>query len=61
MEMEMIVTIEGTNLAEINKYLSDGWRVKQITSFCEPVAMCGSSYNCKKGVFGAYVVLIRRI
>ena len=56
---EIILIIHGTNLREVNEALANGWSVKHITPFSEPVAVTGNSYHCIKGEFGAYVVMTR--
>lgn len=55
---EIILCIYGTNVNEVSKALKEGWRVKAISSFCEPIAVA-NSYGITRGDFGAYVVLTR--
>ena len=56
---EIIICIHGTNISEVVEALKNGWRVKLISSFCQPVTV-GDGYEIIKGNFGAYVVLTRR-
>lgn len=58
---EKIVIITEEYTSEINKELQQGWKVKMIVPFCQPVAMTGEYYNSKTGNYGAYVVLERSL
>ena len=55
---EIIICIHGTNISEVSDALKNGWKVKAISSFCQPVTV-GGGYGTIKGDFGAYVVLTK--
>ena len=55
---EVIICIHGTDVSEACELLANGWRVKAISSFCQPVAK-GREYGDMKGDFGAYIVFTR--
>ena len=52
---EIIICIHGTNTSEVSDALKNGWKVKAISSFCQPVTV-GGGYGSD---FGAYVVLTK--
>ena len=54
-----IINGDSYGIITINKLLKEGWKVKMITPFCQPVALTGQ-YSCSEsGNYGAYVVLER--
>jgi hypothetical protein len=53
---EIIMIIERDSLLEINKALSNGWRVKIISPFCQP-----NQRHIDESNYGAYVVLERKV
>lgn len=55
---EIIICIHGTNTSEVNDALKNGWKVKTISSFCQPISTA-DQYRTVKGDFGAYVILTR--
>lgn len=58
---EKIVTITAVYTEAINEELQQGWKVKMIVPFCQPVALTGEYSNSKTGNYGAYVVLERSL
>jgi hypothetical protein len=57
---EIIICIHKTNTSEVMDALKNGWRVKLISSFCQPVSVGEGCYGISEGDFGAYVVLTRK-
>ena len=58
---EKLVVITTTCTNAINEELQQGWKVKMIVPFCQPVALAGQHSNSKTGNYGAYVVLERSL
>lgn len=58
---EKIIVVTATCTNAIYEELQQGWKVKMITPFCQPVALAGQYSNSKVGNYGAYVVLERSL
>lgn len=57
--MEKIVFITKDYTSEINDYLRQGWKVKNIIPVFNTVALSGTTYSSKEGDYGAYVVIVK--
>lgn len=58
---EKIIVVTATYTDTINEELQQGWKVKMIVPFCQPVALAGQYSNSKVGNYGAYVVLEKKL
>lgn len=56
--MEKIVVLNQDYVNGINKMLEEGWKVKTISAFSEPVARA-EGWGTERGQYGAYVVLTK--
>lgn len=56
--MQKIIFVVEDCLTEVNEKLRDGWEVKMIVPYNQPVAR-GEGYTSVLGDYGAYVVLER--
>ena len=56
--MQKIIYVIENRLDKVNEELKDGWEVKMIVSYNQPVAK-GEGYASVLGDYGAYVVLER--
>lgn len=54
--MQKIVCVKENYIDAVNQDLSNGWSVKMITPYNQPVSR-GEGYTSDYGVYGAYIVL----
>lgn len=58
--MQKLIKIDNTHdntIAEINKLIQEGWKILQMCSFAEPVALAADYYDIVKGNYGALLLL----
>ena len=57
MRRQKFILIKRGATEEVDKLLAEGWLIKCISAFCEPVSVADPAYVPIYGAYGCYVVL----